>query len=166
MSLIKIAKIVSTHGLKGNVKVLFYSDDPTKVLEYKQLIDKQESVYEVEHFCLNKKNILIIKFKGFNSINEAQHLVNKDIYVDKKNIFSNVKDGEFLYDDLCNVPVYIEKKESVFGTVMNLHNFGSCDILEIKKLKDQSSIMVPFIEEYIVSVTKNDIIVSDITERL
>ena len=84
---IETGKIVGTHGIKGEVRFTPWSDRPDDILNYKTLYcdengqDKMTVTSARVH-----KNIVLIKFKGTDSIEDAEKLRDQVLYVNRKDI--------------------------------------------------------------------------------
>ena len=84
--LLKVGVITSTHGIRGEVKVFPTTDDPKRFLDLKEIIldtgkeKKTLSVQYVKFF----KNMVILKFKEFDNINDVEIYRQKDLYVTRE----------------------------------------------------------------------------------
>lgn len=103
MDLIKIGKIVSTHGIKGEVRIL--SDFPFKskvfVVGNKLIIDNKP--YEIKTYRVHKK-FDMVTLDDYTDINEVLFLLKKDVYIDKNNLI--LDDDEVLDSDLISYKVF------------------------------------------------------------
>ena len=84
LTVFRIGQIVNTQGLKGEVRVYPYTDDINRFddLEYFYLDKGLNNKYEVERVRY-KGNMVIMKIKGIDSIELAQKLKTKNIYINK-----------------------------------------------------------------------------------
>lgn len=102
MEKVFIGKIVSTHGIKGELKIL--SDFPYKnkvfVVDKKIVIDDKE--YTIKSYRVHK-NFDMITLDDYKNINEVLFLLKKDVYVSKDSLSFN--DGEILDEDLITYKV-------------------------------------------------------------
>lgn len=77
---LRVGVISSTHGVKGEVKVFPTTDDAKRFNDLKQVLldtGKEELTLEIEGVKFFKK-MVILKFKEFNNINEAEKYKGKD----------------------------------------------------------------------------------------
>lgn len=124
---LKIGQIVNTVGLKGFVRVVPYTDDNTR-------FELLNSVYLVDKKCCNKykieevryqKNLVLLKFKDINNINEAENLKNLYIEIDRKDAVKLPENTYFIVDliglDVINIESqeFLGKIEDVFSTKSN-----------------------------------------------
>ena len=103
MDLIKIGRIVSTHGIKGEIKIL--SDFPYKDKVFvvgKELIIDNKS-YEIKTYRVHK-NYDMVTLDDYKDINDVLFLMKKDVYFDKDNLLLN--DDEVLDSDLISYKVF------------------------------------------------------------
>lgn len=102
MEKVYIGKIVSTHGIKGELKIL--SDFPYKnkvfVVDKKIIIDDKE--YTIKSYRVHK-NFDMVTLDDYKDINEVLFLLKKDVYVFKDSLSFN--DGEILDEDLITYRV-------------------------------------------------------------
>ena len=102
MDKVYIGKIVSTHGIKGELKIL--SDFPYKdkvfVVDNKIIIDDKE--YTIKSYRVHK-NFDMVTLDDYKDINEVLFLLKKDVYVSKDSL--NLNDGEILDEDLITYKV-------------------------------------------------------------
>ena len=102
MDKVYIGKIVSTHGIKGEIRIL--SDFPYKnkvfVVGNKLIIDDKE--YEIKSYRVHK-NFDMVTLDNYHDINEVLFLMKKDVYFDKDNL--NLNDNEILDEELINYEV-------------------------------------------------------------
>ena len=102
MDKVYIGQIVSTHGIKGELKIL--SDFPYKnkvfVVDKKIIIDDKE--YTIKSYRVHK-NFDMVTLDDYKDINEVLFLLKKDVYVSKDSLSFN--DGEILDEDLITYKV-------------------------------------------------------------
>ena len=103
MDKVYIGKIVATHGIKGELRIL--SDFPFKekvfVVGNKLLIDSKE--YYINSYRVHK-NFDMVTFDGFSNINEVLFLLKKDVYFLKSELHLN--DSEILDEELMTYDIY------------------------------------------------------------
>ncbi len=149
---ILIGKITSVHGLKGQVKIMSFSDNPKDIQNYKPLFDKdgKEFIIKITSKSQGKNNdIFIANINDINNRNDAQNLINKEIFISRDQL-EDEGDNEFYHVDLINLDV-IDEKNTKIGKILNVMNYGAGDIIEIefnKASKQKEKIqMFSFIDE-------------------
>ncbi len=146
-NLLEIGQIVNTHGLRGDVKVMPWCDDPAiyHELEY-VLIDNSEFVIEKSSI---HKNMVLLKLEGINDINEAELYRGKTLYVPREEL-GELPEGTYYICDLlgCHVETDDGKK---LGCITDIIKTGSNDVYVVEdELKKQ--VLIPVIDEVIKSV--------------
>ena len=128
----EIGQIVNTFGIKGQVKVMPYTDDIKRFDELKQIyIDKknQLQLFQIEQVSYHK-NMVILKLKGIETVEEAEKLRNCYLKIDRKDAKKLPKDTYFIVD-LLGLDVYTDEGK-LLGKVDDIYNAGSSDIYVIK----------------------------------
>ena len=102
MDKVYIGKIVSTHGIKGELKILsdFDYKDKVFVVGKKLIIDDKE--YEIKSYRVHKNFDMVI-LDDYTDINEVLFLLKKDVYVSKDSLDFN--NDEILDEDLITYKV-------------------------------------------------------------
>lgn len=151
--MIEIAKILKPQGIKGEVK----AQPSTNILAvFKSVQNVRIGVkdYQIERLSL-RQGFLYIKFKGIDTRNQAEELRNCSIEIDK-NLLVEIKGNEFLIDDLIGMVLYSTKGELV-GQIVDVVNYGSCDIFIIEHNGRQYQ--APYVED--VFIKEGDKLVVD-----
>ena len=128
---LEIGKITNTHALKGELKMLYWCDDPSflKEVEYFFLDNKGKSFLNIKNSRLHK-NFLILKIDGIDSIDEAQKMINKVLYINRDSI--NLDDGEYFQQDLLGMNVIDIDSNQDYGSIINISRAGFKDVYYIK----------------------------------
>lgn len=127
MEYINIGKIVNTHGIKGELKLLSDFEYKDRVFKKgnKIHIDKQEYIINSYRF---HKIFDMITLEGFTNINEVLFLKGKKAYFKRSDL--NLKDNEYLICDLIGLDVYFDEK--VMGKLTNIE-LGKNPLMTIEK---------------------------------
>lgn len=143
MDLIKIAKIVSSHGLNGEVKIFPYTDDLNGFKEYKKIYVDGEELEIISQKIASK--FIVLKLKGFDNIEDVKNLLNKDAFIDKAQMPS-LEEGDYYIHDLIGMEVYSEANEFI-GTVKDVMETGANHVLVIDH--DGKEALIPFVKAFI-----------------
>lgn len=142
----EIGKIVNTHGINGELRVLTNSDFIKERfgLGAEIWVNNQKFIIEDSY---QHKNFIIIKLKGYNNINEVMGLKGKMI---KAQSLSHdvLDDGEYFNHDLEGCRVF-NQEHIECGVVSKVVDGGNYNYLRIKGNK---SGLVPFIDSFIIDV--------------
>ena len=127
---ILIAKITSPHGIKGEVKLISYSENSSDLEKYSSIFAKDNKNYKIKLIRNIKRNIYIAKINDINNRNQDEEIRNTDLFIDEKDLKNLSNDDQFYYHDLVNLKVRnISGKE--IGSIINVMNFGAGDLFEI-----------------------------------
>ncbi|MEF2931830.1 MAG: ribosome maturation factor RimM [Clostridia bacterium] len=129
---LEIGQIVNTFGIKGQVKIVPFTDDITRYDELKEIyVEKKNELklFQIEQVNY-KKNMVILKLKGIETVEEAEKLRNCYLKIDRKDAKELPKDTYFIVD-LLGLEVYTDEGK-LLGKVDDIYNAGSSDIYVVK----------------------------------
>ena len=130
---LKIGQIVNTVGLKGFVRVVPYTDDNKRfeLLKSVYLVDKKHyKKYDIQEVKY-QKNLVLLKFKNVNTIEQAEELRNLDIEIDRKDAVKLPENSYFIVD-LIGLEVYDIKTNNLLGKIEDVFSTKSNDVYVIK----------------------------------
>lgn len=146
-----IGKIINTHALKGEVKVYPLTDDPNRFNLLKNIkvfsLEDKEETYEIERFRI-QKNIVILKLKGVDSIEEAEKLKNFTIKVSRDEALS-LDEDEYYIADLHGLSVY--ESDIFIGEIKDVIQTAANDVYIIKR-EEKRDLLLPVIKSCILNV--------------
>ena len=148
---LQVGIITASHGLKGEVKVYPTTDDPARFRRLKQVIldsGKETRTLEIEGVKFFKQ-LVILKFKGLDDINDVEKFRKASLYVTRDNAVRLKKD-EFFIADLIDMTVETEDG-TVLGTLRDVITTGANDVYEVTLLQ-RGSVLIPAIKECILEV--------------
>lgn len=127
MELIRIGKIVNTHGIKGELRILskFPYKDKVFVKNMKVYIDKNN--VEVINTYRKHKNFDMVTFDGYNNINEVLKYKGKNVYINKEDI--ELKQNEYLDEQLIGLDVMY--KNMIMGTIGDIERYDKISLIKI-----------------------------------
>ncbi len=120
---ILVGKIVAPQGLKGEVRVQTYTEKPA------DLKDLQIDDLKFSFVRENGHDVAIIRVDNVNDRNGAEALRGTKLYVSRDSL-PQLSDDEFYHADLIGMKV--SQNNEIIGTVVQIHNFGAGDIIEIQ----------------------------------
>ena len=165
---LKVGKIVNTHSLKGEIKVISSTDFEEERFKKgsKLLITRgnQLSKEVVVESYRKHKNSLLVKFEGIDSIEEAEKFKNLQLKVDSEKI-SELEENEYYFHEIIGCEVFDENNESL-GEIVEILTPGANDVWVIKS-KNGKEILIPYIEDVVKNVDiPNKIINIEVMEGL
>ena len=151
MDLLEVGKIVNTHGLRGEVKVVPWTDYPEVFEDIETVYIKKKSDYERLDIAGIKyqKNNLIIRFAQLKDINEAEKYKNRVLYAERTSL-GELPEGVYYIADLIGLDVVKEDGEKV-GIISDVFNTGSNDIYEVKR-EGQKDLLLPVIDDVVLNI--------------
>lgn len=159
----RIGKIVKTRGLKGDLKIYSYTDniDRFNDLDFVFLDKSKDSILDIEKVSQVSPNMVVLKFKGYNTIESVQKLINKDIYVDRENTYE-LDEDEILISDMIGMTVETINGESI-GKLVDVLQYSANDVYLVKS-EDSKEYLIPAVYEIVpeINVDENKIIVNPI----
>ena len=141
MDLLEVGKIVNTHGLRGEVKVVPWTDYPEVFADIDFVYVKKKSEYQ--------KNNLIVRFSQITDINMAEKYKNQVIYAERE-ILGELPEGVYYIADLIGLDIVTEDGEKI-GTVSDVFNTGSNDIYEVKR-EGKKNLLLPVIDDVVLNI--------------
>lgn len=145
---LEIGQIVNTFGIKGEVKVNPFTDDIRRFDELKKVYIKSKSInkeYKIEQVRYHK-NMVLIKFEGVNSPEEAEILRNAFLEIARSDAIALDEDTHFIVD-ILGLEVYTDEGK-LLGKVDDIYNTGANDIYVVKDELGKQ-ILLPSIKEVI-----------------
>jgi len=152
MKFIYIGRIVNTHGIKGELRILsdFKYKDKVFKKDFKFYIGKDKEEYIVNTYR-HHKVFDMVTFNGYNDINEVLKLKGKNVYIDNDDLDL---DGEIYIDNLIGFKVIVGDKE--IGVVTDVMHMPANDIIKV------GDILIPYVKEFIIRIEDNTIYVKDV----
>lgn len=147
----QVGVITSTHGVRGEVKVYPTTDDAKRFRRLKEVIldtGKEEKVLEIEGVKFFK-NMVILKFKGYDNINDIEKYRQCSLYVTRANAV-RLRRNEYFVADLIGMEVFLEDG-SRFGTLKDVMETGANDVYIMETLTGKE-VLVPAIKDCILKV--------------
>ncbi len=149
--LIDVAQVTNTHGLRGEVKIMPRTDYPEFFEEISGVYLEDSSYLKITGIKY-QKNMVILKFKGINSVEEAEMLRNKILYA-QKSIFDDLPDGTYLIADIIGLEVL--EDDISYGKITDVFSTGSNDVYVVDK-PGHKQLLVPALKNVIEEININE----------
>ncbi|MCM1544230.1 MAG: ribosome maturation factor RimM [Ruminococcus sp.] len=146
---LEIGKIVSTHGIKGEVRVQPWCDSPEFMKKFKTLYfdSKGEKSIAVKA-CRPHGNIVILMLDGVDTVEKAQSLRNKVLFMNRKD--ANLPKDKFFIQDLIDCTVIDADDETVkYGTLTDVSETGANDVWYITA-ENGREYLIPAIKQVVI----------------
>ncbi len=158
MNLIKIGKIVNTHGIKGELRILskFPYKDKVFINNMKIYIDKKD--IEIINTYRRHKNFDMITLKGYNNINEVLKYKGKYVYIDSSDI--KLDNNKYLDEELIGLTVIYENIEK--GIIKDIERYDKTVLFNIKG--NNKNYLIPYNDNLIdkIDINNKKIYIKDI----
>ena len=143
--------ITTTHGIRGEVKVFPTTDDPKRFLDLKNVIlDDGKTTLDLEIQNVKFfKNLVILKFKGIDNINDIEKYKKAGLYVTREDAVE-LEEDEYFIADLIGMDVISDEGEQL-GTISDVLQTGANDVYVISS-KGQKDLLLPAIHECVLDV--------------
>ena len=146
--LFRVGVISNTHGIRGEVKVYPTTDNVRRFDDLKEVILDTGKEQLNLHVTIVKyfKNMVILKFKEFDNINDIIPYKGMDLLVTRENAIP-LEEGEYYIADIIGSKV-ITDEDKILGTLTDVLQTGANDVYVVKT-KDGKEVLLPSIEECI-----------------
>lgn len=148
---LQVGQIVNTHGLRGEVKVVAWTDTPD-VFETLGTVYTDTRAQKRRPLTIDgikyQKNKLIVKFSGIDTIEEAERLKTQVLYVDRAQL-GEPEQGYYICD-LLGIRVITEEGEEL-GTISEVFNTGANSVYVVKPTQGRD-ILLPAIPDVVKSL--------------
>lgn len=127
--MILLAVIAQAHGIRGDVKVKTFTQDPANIVAYGPLHDEQGREYSLKLIRVSSGDSLIASIKGVSDRNQAEALRGTKLYIERSQLPDLIEE-EFYHSDLIGLEVQDLEGQDI-GRVSAVSNYGAGDFLEI-----------------------------------
>lgn len=149
--ILQVGIISSTHGVRGEVKVFPTTDDAGRFKKLKTVLldtGNGQLCLEIEAVKFFKQ-FAILKFKGYDNINDIEKYKGKGLFVTRENAVELGED-EYFIADLIGVQVFSDDG-ALKGNLKDVIETGANDVYVIS-LEDGRELLLPAIKECILDV--------------
>lgn len=144
---LETAKIVATHGIRGEVRCQYFCDSAEFLCEFEELfLDKKgEKPVEITR-AYPHKNVVIMKIDGIDTVEDAQKLIGKTLYMNRDDV--ELDEGVYFIQDIVGLVVKDIESGEVYGKISDVYQNGATDVYSIKK-ENGRELMFPYIDEVV-----------------
>ncbi len=144
---LEAGKIVTTHGIRGEVKIMPYTDIPDILCEFDRLfIGKNKDEIFIERSRVFK-NTVIAKIEGIDTPEQAEKLRNKMLYMHRDDL--ELDDDTYFIQDLIGMEVKDADSGELYGKIADVMQTGANDVYVIKD--GEKEYLVPAIADVVIS---------------
>jgi 16S rRNA processing protein RimM len=148
---IRVARIGAAHGIRGEVKLWSFTEDPLAVANYGPLETEDGARrFEIEA-ARPAKDHLVARLKGIGDRDAAEKLRNTDLFVPRDRL-PPIEDADtFYHADLVGLTA-VSEDGTTLGTVTAIHNFGAGDLIEFAPTAGGEPVLLPFNEQTVPAI--------------
>lgn len=144
-----VARIGAPHGVRGQVRLWTFTEDPYAVLDYGPLVTKDgKRTIEVDD-VREAKGHLVATLKGVTDRDAAARLNGVELFV-ARDALPDTEDGEYYHADLIGLAA-VNAAGDAIGRVVAMHDFGAGDIIEIAP-PSGPTLLLPFTDAVVPTV--------------
>ena len=150
MKYIKVGKIVNTHALKGEIRIISDFEYKNKIFKVGNtlFIGEQKDKLLIESYRVHK-NFDMIKFVGIDYINDVIKYKGSYVFVDKDSL--NLDENELLIDEILDMNIYSENK--LIGKVSEYRSDNGNKMIRVNNK------FIPFNNDFISKIDKKNSII-------
>lgn len=152
MSSVLIGQIVNVHGIKGEVKIYPYTDDVDNLaMKLKKIyLDEEMKQGSYKISCRIQKGMLLAKITGVDTVEKAEELRNRYVYISEDSL-DILEEDSYYVKDLIGLDVIDVKNNEIFGKLDYVFNTGANDVYEVTTL-DNKKVYLPAIKQVVKKV--------------
>lgn len=147
-----VAKVLTTHGLKGEVKVSLITDFPEERFSSGTVLalkNNHESILTVKS-GRPFKQFWLVQFEEVSDIAEAEKLRGKTLVISEENQ-QELPEGVYYYHDILDCEVVDEDTDKVIGKITDIQSPGANDVWEVSE-GNGKSFLIPYIPDVVKKV--------------
>ncbi|NJP36377.1 ribosome maturation factor RimM [Alkalicoccus luteus] len=155
---LNVGKIVNTHGIRGEVRVISRTDFPERRYRTGAVLTAFDSSGATVSLTVSSwrqhKNFDLLTFEEIQGVTEAEALKERILKIEKSSLEDDeLADGEFYYHDIIGLQAYDEAGNRI-GTVKEILQPGANDVWVLDTEKGE--LLLPYIEDVVLSVNQRD----------
>ncbi len=129
--LILVGQVAGAFGVRGEVRVTAFTDDPASLLDYSPLLNGAGAPTLTLTTGRVDKGAVVARAKEIETREQAQAMRGLRLYIDRDRLPEPDDEDEFYLADLIGLAAVSPAGEPV-GHIRSVHNFGAGDLLEIE----------------------------------
>lgn len=150
---LEAGKIVTTHGIRGEVKIMPYTDTPELLCEFDRLFMGKNHTEIIIERSRVFKNMVIAKIEGIDTPEDAEKLRNKMLYMHRDDL--ELDENTYFIQDLIGMEVKDNENGFIYGKIIDVMQTGANDVYVIQGDKEY---LIPAIPDVVISTDiDNDI---------
>ena len=149
-SRVLIGRIGAPHGVRGEVLIQSYAEDPQAIASYGPLLSEDGTRrIELKVVRVTAKGI-VARIAGIGDRNGVEALRGLTLYVERSRLPA-AAEGEYYRADLVGLRA-VTPDGRALGTIVAVDNYGAGDILELRLEGEHETVLIPFADAFVPAV--------------
>lgn len=149
----KVGKIVNTHGIRGEVRVISTTDFTEERYQVGEKLflfrEGQEMLPLTIASYRRHKNFDLISFEGYPNINQVEAFRDGILKISEKQL-TELNEHEYYYHEIIGLTV-IDENDREIGKITEILSPGANDVWVVKR-KGQKDALIPYIESVVTDI--------------
>lgn len=147
MKFINVGKIVNTHGIKGELRILSKFRYKDKVFKkgMKLYVGKKKTEYIINSYRFHKI-FDMVTFDGYNNINDIEFLKGEFVYINEDDLI--LENNEFFSGKLIGFSVIIDDK--IIGEVEQIIDTNANEVIKV------GSVLIPYVKDFVLKIDEKN----------
>ena len=143
----------SSHGVRGDIKVKAFTEDPRDIVAYGPLQNQDGTrEFNLKVIRVLNNNVVLVSCPEIANREEAQTLSGMKLFIDRDKLPALEEEDEFYLEDLTGLKA-IDEQQNSLGIIAAVHNFGAGDLLELQKIPNiKGARLIPFTKEAVPAI--------------
>lgn len=154
-NLLLMGRIGAAHGIKGEVRIQSFTEDPLALVEYGTLVTSKPGLSIRILSARTTTNVLVARLEGVNDRNAAEKLNGVELFVDRALLPEPDDEDDYYHADLIGLRAQLSDGTEI-GTVSAVPNFGAGDLLEVRDPRSGDTYLYPFSKAVVPEVHLTD----------
>ena len=126
---LEVGKIVSTHGVRGELKAEAWADSPDFLKRFKVLYLDGKGEKSLNVVCRPHGNMVLIKAQGIDTVEQAQAMRGKVLFMDRND--AELGEGNYFVQDLIGCKAVDAQSGRLYGEISDVSQTGANDVWHI-----------------------------------
>lgn len=127
--LLLVARVAGAFGVKGEIRITTFTDDPLALARYKALLRRDGSTALTITSARIAKSGVVARAKEVATREEAEALRGLQLFI-SRDILPPPEEDEFYLADLIGMAI-VAPDGAAIGSVKSVHDFGAGDLIEV-----------------------------------
>lgn len=153
-NLVLMGRIGAAHGIKGEVRVQSFTEEPLDLLAYNPFATNRPGLTVTIAKARGATNMLVAQVEGIADRNAAEKLNGVELYVERTRLPEPEDAEDYYHTDLLGLRVQLQDGTTI-GEVTAVPNYGAGDILEVRNAKGET-FLYPFTRQVVPAIHLKD----------